>query len=685
MSNDSPAAIIFNKDGYEVSIKNENTILSNQSGFIVSGTDGYSSKFIAVDSTGKLITTGSGVAGSPSSGISTIQGISNGTPVPVHLEVNPIYSTVNSTNLPLIANSQFIGLSEDVSNIVSIDVSILSDKISAPAGLVFEWSQDNILFGYSESFTIQSNIGQFFSLAPRARYFRIRYLNGIQDQTSFSLTTSYYTVNRSTYVQNLNTDISAEKAVDVVRAVLAGQRAGSTGISYTNLQATSSGLLRVSADTVVFPPAGIATVVQKRNSGPISTQNISVTLTLNTKVNNTLFVIVQQGQGTFGATYTLSDSQSNKYTKIGGVNAATIGSIDIWSATISAASSCTIQAINFNNITIASLQAYEVSGLVIVGTLVDKLGANVGINTTSLSVGPQVTGHDGEFCISSFVASGSAIITPGSGWTSDFSAASFGCFSQVQTTAGSITGTATAASNINYLGLIATFLPAEVSKPLATDTVGKLITKSQIQTDDGYGIVFGQTTMVNSLPVVVSSNQSTIPIKYNELATFNAIATNIVTDQNKSLFSILNNSLLTLRIEEIYLINVKTVNVTGVMGIFEVRRITSHSSGTLITNIETYETSDILDSSITVRTGSIVGGESSNLLWRNIFSTDELNIKNLDSENNQHVFQTMFPIYVKKTNNTKNITLKNNEGLTVKFVTNSATGMFDVFCTFTQE
>lgn len=181
-----------------------------------------------------------------------------------------------------------------------------------------------------------------------------------------------------------------------------------------------------------------------------------------------------------------------------------------------------------------------------------------------------------------------------------------------------------------------------------------------------------------------SPNNITVSQAY-ELPTFNAISTNISTDLNKSLMSIVNTGAKIVRVEEIYLINVRTTNVTGVQGVFEIRRIGNHSSGTLVTNVEAYETSDVLDVGITVRTGATISGESTNLLWRNLFSTDEYGIMTENVSSTEHSFQTMFPVFVKKTNKSKTITLKTNEGLTIKFTPNSFTGLFDIFCVFTQE
>ena len=172
---------------------------------------------------------------------------------------------------------------------------------------------------------------------------------------------------------------------------------------------------------------------------------------------------------------------------------------------------------------------------------------------------------------------------------------------------------------------------------------------------------------------------------FHERPTFNAISTSIPTAANKSMMSIVNTSGKRVKIEEIYLVNVRTTTVTGVQGIFEIRRITGHSAGTVVTNVEAYETDDILDSGVTIRTGATVAGESANLLWRNLFSTDEHGIAAEDVNSTEHIFQTMFPIFVKKTNNAKTITLKSNEGLTIKFLPNSTTGQFDIFCVFTLE
>lgn len=176
--------------------------------------------------------------------------------------------------------------------------------------------------------------------------------------------------------------------------------------------------------------------------------------------------------------------------------------------------------------------------------------------------------------------------------------------------------------------------------------------------------------------------------RYKELATFTAVATDTAVSNNKSVLSIVNasGSTVTARISAIYLTSVQTTSVTGVVGNFELRRITNHSVGTAITAIETMNTADSLNSSITVRTGSTVTSESANLLWRSVFSTDEWSVNSaIDTAAMGHLLSTMFPIWKKADNDNKPIILNANEGLTVKFATNSTVGTFDIMVVFTQE
>lgn len=202
----------------------------------------------------------------------------------------------------------------------------------------------------------------------------------------------------------------------------------------------------------------------------------------------------------------------------------------------------------------------------------------------------------------------------------------------------------------------------------------------------GNPVLVGGSDGTNARTIRTLSD-GTVQTRYKELASFTILATNIQIGNNKSMLSIVNatGSTVVARLLAIYLVNVQVSSVTGVEGIFELRRITGHSSGTSITAIETLDTSDTLDTHITARTNGTVSGESATLLWRNYWSTDDWGTGHLDTESMDHAFQSMFPIWRKPDPDSKPIKLRAGEGLTVKFATNNTHGTFDVMVILAQE
>lgn len=274
-------------------------------------------------------------------------------------------------------------------------------------------------------------------------------------------------------------------------------------------------------------------------------------------------------------------------------------------------------------------------------------------------------------------------------------------------------------------------LGGTLSDPIRTDPTGTTTQPTALVSWLGsVAPTVGQKTSVASIPVVLASDQSTINvnasnpsvgtnnlaipasstliggsdgtnlrplrtltdgtqvIRYKELPSFTMLASSVVLGNNKSLLSVVNagGSSVALRILSLYLVNVQTTSVSGVIGNFEIRRITGHSVGTDITaTVETLDTADSLNGSVTARTGATVAGESSKLLWRTLFSTDEWVSGNEDVESTDHDFQVMFPIWVRKDPDSKPLVLRAGEGFTVKFATNSTNGTFDIMAVVAQE
>lgn len=190
--------------------------------------------------------------------------------------------------------------------------------------------------------------------------------------------------------------------------------------------------------------------------------------------------------------------------------------------------------------------------------------------------------------------------------------------------------------------------------------------------------------VVDALKVSVSN---TVPIATTETeaATFTVYGLGIAIGNNKSMMSIANasGSSVKIRIREIRIINVQNTAVTGVIADYRLLRCTSHSSGTAITPLA-HDTSDTaLSSSVTAKTGATITGEAADPLRRYQLSTDEWGTGASDVESNSHDIQMNNSLF-QTAPKTETITLNANEGITLKQVTNSTAGTFDILMVFTQ-
>ncbi len=184
---------------------------------------------------------------------------------------------------------------------------------------------------------------------------------------------------------------------------------------------------------------------------------------------------------------------------------------------------------------------------------------------------------------------------------------------------------------------------------------------------------------------VDASFSSPPTVAEREYATFSVYAQSVALGNNKSMVSLVNTSGSTVkvRIKEIRIINTQTSALTGVNADFRLLRCVSHSSGTQITP-EAHDTTDSLDSAVTARTGATIGTEGSAVLRRWMWSSDEWSFGAPDVESADHAMQNLWPAY-DTASKTKPITLNADEGITIKQVTNSSNGTFDILVVFTQE
>lgn len=155
MSSTSPAVVLYSSDGYQLAVQDGVSIPTGTRGLLIEGSDGTDSRFITIDTSGRLITVGAGAAGSPVGGVLTIQGIASGTPIPISGSItasNPSVSTTGSsppasatyiggsvtTSAPSYTNGQMDPLSLTTAGALRVDASAtvqpVSGTITANAG-----------------------------------------------------------------------------------------------------------------------------------------------------------------------------------------------------------------------------------------------------------------------------------------------------------------------------------------------------------------------------------------------------------------------------------------------------------------------------------------------------------------------------------------------------------------------
>jgi hypothetical protein len=200
----------------------------------------------------------------------------------------------------------------------------------------------------------------------------------------------------------------------------------------------------------------------------------------------------------------------------------------------------------------------------------------------------------------------------------------------------------------------------------------------------------GQKTMANSTPVVMSSDQSAVPVTTTggEEATYTVIAPSAVVGNNKSMLSIYNptGSGYSLKLREFYIRNSQTTAVTGVAGKFELHRFasgTAPTGGTALT-VVSHDSNDAIPVSMDARTGGTISGEIAtplDIMW---ISTDEWGPGTLDVEASQQSIANYLPARAKRDGLLKPFYARAGQGLHMKFAINSTAGSCDIVFVFTK-
>lgn len=134
-----------------------------------------------------------------------------------------VVSTLNSTTSLLTAGAIFIGTSEEVKDYASISIFSFSDQASVEDGLIIEWSSNGVDWDDSDTYTTESNVTRFLTFGPEARYFRVRYVNGVVNQSNFRLQVIFHRNYMKPSSHRIKDNISAENDAELTKAVVTAQ------------------------------------------------------------------------------------------------------------------------------------------------------------------------------------------------------------------------------------------------------------------------------------------------------------------------------------------------------------------------------------------------------------------------------------------------------------------------------
>src|SRR6185295_8213895 len=159
----------------------------------------------------------------------------------------------NSTTTILNASETYTGLWNNVSNYGAINLTVFSDKDSFSNGLEFQWSGDGINIDRIEGSNVKANTGRAFSFCPRAKYFRVNYINGPISQTIFRLTVTYRNQGNGLIARPLNQSLTYDNLAQSVRSAASAEDSDNIGV-FQFLRSKNNRLL-VDASALVQPIA----------------------------------------------------------------------------------------------------------------------------------------------------------------------------------------------------------------------------------------------------------------------------------------------------------------------------------------------------------------------------------------------------------------------------------------------
>lgn len=168
-------------------------------------------------------------------------------------------------------------------------------------------------------------------------------------------------------------------------------------------------------------------------------------------------------------------------------------------------------------------------------------------------------------------------------------------------------------------------------------------------------------------------------VQETEPATFSVVSVATTVAFNKSMIAIGNITVSKVKIHRIQITNVQTAAATGLIGIFELRKVLASSGGTALTPFM-FDSSKTLPVGINAATNVTISSEGP-IIKRWLWSTDEWGTGTLDQEGLDHANQSNSYAF-SSDGRSGPIVLNQNEGIHIKQTANGSAGTFDLYIEF---
>jgi hypothetical protein len=202
----------FSTDGVELAVKDATALPVNVRGYVFAGSDGTNTRFVNVDSLGRVLVHGAGTAGAPAGGVVSVQGVSGGQTLPVSGTVTGNQGTPGSH-----ANRWMVGISDG-----STFISPSTDRTTAAA-----------------PFSVRLSDGSAFYLSPSASQLPGSLVGGRLDtNTGAWLGSTAPTVGQKNMAASLPVTIASDQSAVPVSGTITANVGTTNGLA---LDATLTG------------------------------------------------------------------------------------------------------------------------------------------------------------------------------------------------------------------------------------------------------------------------------------------------------------------------------------------------------------------------------------------------------------------------------------------------------------